>query len=136
MVIKYKGSCHCSRWQVEIQVHKPLEALNPRICDCSYCQSNSSKILSEPGMVIELIGGEASSTQNGDKLATFFHCDCCGDFLAVGCDIDGHRRGAVNASLLQDAHQLGKPIQIQPRLLSPSEKLERWGKLWGQLKGV
>lgn len=136
MVLKYKGSCQCSRWQVEIQVQKPLDELSPRICDCSYCQNNPSKILSEPGMIIELTGGEASSTQNGDELATFYYCDCCGDFLAVGSDIDGHKRGAVNAGLLQGVNQLGNPIQIQPRLLSPSEKLERWDQLWGVLKGV
>ena len=87
-------------------------------------------------MRIELAGGETSITQNGDKLANFYHCNDCGDLLAVGANLNGQLRGAVNPNLLHSSSQLGKPIQIQPRLLSLDEKLDRWGKLWGTLNGV
>ncbi|MBL4794469.1 MAG: hypothetical protein JKY24_02945 [Pseudomonadales bacterium] len=87
-------------------------------------------------MVIDFIGGDITISQNGDQLANFYYCDSCGDLLAVGCNFKGLLRGAVNPNLLPNAIQLGKPIQIQPRLLSPDEKLDRWGKLWGVLSGV
>lgn len=87
-------------------------------------------------MIINFIGGEITINQNGDELANFYYCNDCGDLLAVGCNLNGHLRGAVNPNLLRDANQLGKPIQIQPRLLSSDEKLDRWGKLWGVLNGV
>jgi len=54
----------------------------------------------------------------------------------VGRDFNNQLRGAVNASLLRDSGQLGKTIEIQPRLLSADEKLNRWGKLWGQLNVI
>ena len=73
---------------------------------------------------------------NGDQLANFYYCDYCGDFLAVGCNLHGQLRGAVNSNLLHSSNQLGKSIQIQPQLLSSDEKLDRWGKLWGVLNGV
>jgi hypothetical protein len=132
----YKGSCSCNRWQVEIEIKKPLEAFNPRVCDCNYCQKNPSEIISDPNMIIEFFGGETSTIQNGDQLANFYYCNFCSDFLAVGCNLNGQLRGAVNSSLLHSSSKLGKSIEIQPRLLSSDEKIDRWGKLWGGLNGV
>jgi hypothetical protein len=132
----YKGSCSCNRWKVEIEVTKSLEEFNSRICDCNYCQDNPSEIISDPNMKIEFLGGEALINHNGDQLANFYYCDCCSDFLAVGCDIKGQQRGAVNSNLLHSSCKLGKPIIIQPRLLNSNEKLDRWGKLWGVLNGI
>jgi len=136
VIMNYTGSCSCNRWQVEIEVPRPLEEFNPRVCDCSYCQNNPSEIISDPKMKIKYSGGETSIAKNGDQLANFYYCDYCGDLLAVGCDLDGQRRGAVNSKLLHSFNQLGKPIQIQPRLLSVVEKLDRWEKLWGVLAGL
>lgn len=132
----YKGSCSCKQWQVEIEVTRPLEEFVSRVCDCNYCQDNPSEIISDPNMKIEFLGGEVSIIQNGDQLANFYYCSCCNDFLAVGCDINGQQRGALNSNLLHSSRMLGNPILIQPRLLSSNEKLERWGKLWGILKGI
>jgi len=132
----YKGSCSCNRWKVEIEVTRSLEEFNPRVCDCDYCKENPSEIISDPNMKIEFVGGKTSIIQNGDQLANFYYCDCCNDLLAVGCQINDQQRGAVNPKLLHISSKLGKPIQIQPRLLSSSEKLDRWGNLWGVLNGV
>lgn len=115
---------------------KPLENLNPRICDCEYCQSHPSAIISDLEMIIKFTGGTPNILNNGDKLANFYYCFQCGDFLAVGCKLNGILRGAVNHALFGGAALFGKPVQIQPRLLRPSEKLDRWAKLWGVLDGV
>ena len=89
-------------------------------------------------MAIELIGDSCNlvTDRNGDRLAAFYHCSGCGDLLAVGCCIEGHLRGAVNALLLDQKSSLGGCVAIQPRLLSGAEKVARWGKLWGSLRGV
>lgn len=72
--------------------------------------------------------------QNGDRLATFYHCTSCAEPLAVGCEIKGRLRGAVNAFLLERRAELGAQVAIQPRLLSATEKLQRWEKIWGELR--
>jgi len=87
-------------------------------------------------MKVDLVGDEFTIIKNGDQLASFYYCDSCGDLLAVGRTFNNQLRGAVNASLLRDSGQLGKVIEIQPRLLSADEKLDRWGKLWGQVNGI
>jgi len=136
MKMHYKGACSCNHWQFEIEVDKPLSKFNPRVCDCDYCQSHPSRIISDPNMRIELVGVELSISQNGDQLANFYYCNQCHDLLAVGCHLNSQLRGAVNSDLLHCSDQLDEPIQIQPKLLSSSEKLERWGSLWGVLHGV
>ncbi len=133
MIMIHKGSCSCNRWQVEVEVTKPLGDFNPRSCDCDYCNNSPSVIISDPNMRVDLVGGEFTINKNGDQLASFYYCDSCGDLLAVGRDFDNQLRGAVNANLFRDSSQLGQMIAIQPRLLSADEKLDRWGKLWGQL---
>jgi hypothetical protein len=89
-------------------------------------------------MKIELFGTTQNLivNRNGDGLASFYHCKGCGELLAVGCDIDGRVLGAVNALLLDQKDSLGKPVRIQPKLLSAGEKLLRWRELWGSLSGV
>jgi len=129
----YKGSCSCNRWQVEVEVTKPLGEFNPRSCDCDYCENSPLAIISDPNMRVDLVGGKFTIHKNGDQLANFYYCDSCSDLLAVGRDFNNRLRGAVNASLLHDSSQLGLIIEIQPRLLSADEKLDRWGELWGQL---
>jgi hypothetical protein len=86
-------------------------------------------------MVIELLGKveHLVTNKNGDQLASFYHCSSCGDLLAVGCEIDGQLRGAVNALLLDQRASLGTPVQIQPKFLPSAEKLSRWKTLWGKL---
>ena len=136
MIMIYKGSCNCHRWQVEVEATKPLGDFNPRSCDCDYCKNSPSEIISDPNMRVDLVGGEITINTNGDQLANFYYCDSCGDLLAVGREFNNQLRGAVNANLLHDSDQLGKTIEIQPRLLSADEKLDRWGKLWGQLNVI
>ena len=83
-------------------------------------------------MVIKFVGGEASINQNGDRLANFYYCKDCGDFLSVGCNLNGQQHGAVNTNLFGSSKQFGKPIHR----LNSDEKLERWGKLWGVVNGL
>lgn len=57
----YIGSCKCDRWRVDVRLTVPLEELNPRVCDCHYCQTsygetNSASILSDPNMLVTFIG--------------------------------------------------------------------------------
>jgi hypothetical protein len=83
--------------------------------------------------------GDASNlivNTNGDQLAKFYHCSECREMFAVGCLIGGQFRGAVNSLLLDQRDHLGASMQIQPRLLTATEKPNRWGKLWVSLEGV
>ncbi len=133
--MNYTGSCQCKGWKIRVSVTESLYNLSPRVCDCEYCTAHPSAVISHPGMRIELVGGRGllMLDQNGDRLATFHHCASCSDLLAVGCEIKGRFRGAVNALLLEQRAELGAHLAIQPRLLAAAEKLLRWEKLWGEM---
>ena len=136
--MNYSGSCKCKRWSIQVSTAEALSKLNPRVCDCTYCKTHPAAIISEPHMLIRLVGeaGDLVVNTNGDQLASFYHCASCGEMLAVGCVIRGQMRGAVNSLLLDQKELLGASMPIQPRLLSAAEKLGRWSKLWGSLEGV
>lgn len=138
IIVNYSGSCKCKRWSIQVSLTEALSNLNPRVCDCDYCQSHPSALISNPRMEIQLLGDSANLVvnTNGDQLASFYLCGSCSELLAVGCAINGELRGAANALLLEQKDSLGNPMPIQPRLLSSAEKLSRWGRLWGTLKGV
>lgn len=133
--MNHRGSCKCKTWSLVVATAVPPGELRPRKCDCEYCASHPSALISEPNMVVELAGNRDDRTmsQNGDRLATFYYCKVCRALLAVGCEIEGRLRGAVNSALLGLEGQLGPTLAIQPRFLRATEKLERWNTLWGTL---
>lgn len=134
--MNYEGSCKCKQWRISVSVNTELGAFNPRVCDCDYCKANPWAIISARDMMIDLQGDRCNirEDKNGNQLATFYHCSRCNDLLAVGCAIEGESRGAVNALLLDQRESLGSAVQIQPRLLSAGEKIQRWNELWGVLR--
>ena len=120
-----QGACSCGQWQVKVRVDNAMIDLNPRVCDCNYCRTHPSAVISDPSMKIEFTGGESMFDQNGDRQAKFFRCNRCGDLLAVACCIDSELRGAVSSGLFDETYVFGEPVQIQPWLLSSKERLER-----------
>jgi len=130
-----RGSCKCKKWSLVVSTAVPPGELRPRKCDCEYCGSHPSALISERTMFVELVGDRNNQTisQNGDRLATFHYCKTCRDLLAVDCEIEGRLRGAVNSDLLGLETMLGPTLAIQPRFLCASEKLERWNSVWGTL---
>lgn len=132
----FKGKCSCSLCTIAFETEKKLSDYLPRVCDCSYCVDNPSKLVSEPDAVIEISTIDSNDLvcrRNGDFLADFYHCKNCDDLMAIGKEIEGSLRGSLNAALLDDCSDLGEIVPIQPRLLSPSEKVERWKGIWSTL---
>lgn len=86
-------------------------------------------------MVIQLTCSlkDLAMEKNGDGLASFYRCPGCNTLIVVACKITGIMRGAVNVEMLDCAGSLGETVNISPKTLSASEKLARWGNLWGRI---
>lgn len=127
------GTCECGKVCVAVFAAVDATTLNPRVCDCDYCQSHPSKIISHPTMKINLNipFSEFHIDKNGDGLAGFYRCQACTSLVFVGCEIDGVMRGAVNAGLFQSEIEFGQTLNISPKRLSADKKNERWSDLWG-----
>ena len=133
--MKYSGRCKCGNSKVSLEGVESLGEISPRICDCDYCNRHPSSMISEPSLDVKVVSCKGSfvTAKNGSDQAIFYHCNNCNQLVAVGAEIAGKLRGALNATLLKNHDQLGPPVSIQPRLLAPSEKLERWLKVWSRL---
>ena len=132
--MKNHGSCKCGKCRVVIEGLVDFSELQPRFCDCEYCQQHPSAMVSHPKNEI-LVEPKSSMyiAFNGSGQATFYHCQSCNQLLAVGATLDGVSMGAVNAYLFGDLRQFAEPISIQPWRLSSTEKAARWPKVWGRL---
>jgi len=132
----FKGKCSCSLCSVTFETEKTLSDYQPRVCDCSYCADNPGKPISEHGTVIKVTTAGSTDLvcrRNGDLLADFYHCKNCDDLIVAGKAIEGNWLGALNSELLDDCSKLAEVVPVQPRLLSPQEKVERWKRVWSTL---
>ena len=114
-----------------------LASLVPRRCDCNYCRSLTSKaaMISDPMLRITVTetNQRLKESANGSGQATFYHCENCDQLIVVGAPLESRLRGAVNSDLFEESVEFVEPQTIQPWLLSPQEKAERWSLLWGDL---
>lgn len=134
--MKYLGQCSCGKNEVVVEAAVDFEKLLPRSCDCESCRSLSlpAAMVSDPALNISIVkeGDDLQTRKNGSEQASFLHCKSCGQLLAVGANIEGQYRGAVNAFLFKSIN-FSEAIPVRPRLLSQAEKLQRWKEIWGNL---
>lgn len=135
--MNYYGECHCGSVRVTVETDIDFTQLTPRRCDCKSCQSLQlpAAMVSDPGLKITIENARADlhTKTNGSGQAIFYHCGNCAQLIAVGARLAGGELGAVN-SFLFSGTRFCEPVAIQPRLLSPDEKVQRWLSLWGRLE--
>ena len=72
----------------------------------------------------------------GSNQADFMNCSECSDLVLVGYHYRDGYKGAVNAALLDDKGVFKDSVSVSPKLLSSSEKLQRWKTVWSQVSFV
>lgn len=127
------GSCYCGNISVTVETDMALDSLTPRACDCDFCTLNGAAWMSAPDGKLEIeIQNEAAISlyEQGSESARFWLCQRCGVVTAVTCDIDGTRKGAVNAHILDRKAEFAPTEPASPKTLSKDEKMARWNELW------
>lgn len=131
MKFEYKGSCKCGNSSFTLSFPKKLEFYSPRACDCDFCVQRKASYLSDPEGSLDIESKEELATDTqGSEQAKFLSCKGCGLLIAVICPFSTGLKGAVNATLINEHNQLQDQITVSPKLLTPSEKLERWKGMW------
>lgn len=133
----HQGSCYCGNITVTVKTPNegsdPFTATVPRECDCDYCTMHGAAWVSTPDAVLEVeIQNEAAINlfEQGSDTARFWLCQRCGVVPAVTCDIDGSRKGAVNANCMLERAELPTARKSSPKELSAEDKKDRWSDLW------
>ena len=128
-----RGSCHCGQLRVDLRTSQDPAKLNPRVCDCSFCDKHGAAYVSDPEgsmCILETAAGALRSYRQGSGIARFVLCSTCGVLMGVHFTTNGRIYGAVNASCLDKATALGTYLAASLQGLSPDERVSRWSKLW------
>lgn len=130
---EHRGGCYCGNISVTVKTEQPLLASAPRACDCDFCRMNGITWASVSDAVLEIeIQNEAAINlfEQGSDTARFWLCQRCGVVPAVTADIDGHRKGAVNANCMLDHERFPKAVPVSPKTLDADQKKARWSDVW------
>jgi len=129
-----KGQCRCGKVEFKTELPLPLEDYHPRECDCDFCISRGIQYVSDPDGILFLQKQYLNdSLKQGDRLADFIVCSQCDDVIAVVFRDKNQQKAAINATLLNQYKDLGKPLTVSPKLLDSAEKVARWQSLWLEL---
>ncbi|GAB3388829.1 GFA family protein [Lysobacter fragariae] len=132
-VLEHAGGCHCGRLRWTFATRHSLEVFAPRACDCDFCTRHRAAWVSDPEGKLKISASidALGRYRQGSGQAEFLLCRQCGVLVAVtlttGAD---EMRGAVNRNAFDARDQLGLATPASPQLLGPTEKRERWSRLW------
>ena len=129
------GGCYCGNITVRVETDVPAGDMTPRACDCHFWTTHGAEWVSTPEAALEIeIQNEAALSlySQGSDGARLWICQRCGVVPAVTCDIDDHRKGAVNRRVLDNRDDFPPSEVTSPASLSPEEKKARWKTLWMQ----
>jgi hypothetical protein len=127
------GGCHCRQLAVEFSTTQDPAAINPRVCDCSFCHKHGASYISDPAGKLSVSGSSTGSLREekqGTHTARFLLCNQCGVLVAVIYRYDSRIFGAVNAGCLDRDTGLGNSMPASLQQLTQEEKVSRWLKLW------
>ena len=129
------GGCYCGNITVRVETDTLPADIVPRACDCDFCMAHGAEWVSTADAALEIeIQNEAALSlySQGSDSARLWICQRCGVVPAVTCDIDDHRKGAVNRRTLEDHDAFPASEVTSPAKLSAEEKKARWKNLWIQ----
>ena len=128
-----RGGCYCGNIRIIASFSESVAALNPRACDCDFCQKHGAAYVSDPRGSLEIRIGderEVSRFQQGSEIAQMLLCRRCG-VLVAALYRDGDRLfGTLNVKALDCRADFGANVPASPKLLAADEKTKRWQALW------
>ena len=130
---KEHAGCHCGNIAAVVTLTKELSEYTPRACDCDFCIKNGAAYISDPEGSIELKIDRPDETalyMQGDNLVELLICKNCGVLVAVTWSDNGNVIGGINSTTLVNRSNLPSSQVASPKLLSSSQKIERWKEIW------
>ena len=130
---RLSGECHCGNIKLGITLSMPPSSFQMRACDCDFCRKHGASFISDVHGSLLITTKDASQLgkyQQGSSAADFLFCKKCGVFVAVTFESGGHLYSAVNCKTVNENVIFGDVITVSPKLLSVSEKADRWKNNW------
>lgn len=128
-----RGGCHCGRLRVAYSTAIDPSTVEPRACDCSFCEKHGAAYVSDASGQLSITVAEPRDLRRyrqGSNAAEFLICGQCGVLVAVVFEHAARLYGAVNARCLDASAGLGAVVPASPQWLAAEEKVARWLRLW------
>jgi hypothetical protein len=129
----YSGGCHCGNITLTFTSKLSSTDIEPRACDCDFCQKYAAAYVSDPdgSLEVKIINRDATICYTqGSGVAIFTICRTCGVLTFVRHDTEDTVYAAINSRALDDFSSFKDPVTVSPRKLSLKEKESRWFEIW------
>jgi hypothetical protein len=127
------GQCHCGNILVDVELTRAPATYSPRACDCDFCRKHGASYVSDPQGTLRIhIKDECyfGKYRQGSGIADCLLCKNCGVLVAITFRNDGQLYAVVNSKAIDGVPRFGEEKTVSPRMLSDSEKIERWKDIW------
>jgi hypothetical protein len=99
------GSCHCKNITVTLRAPVPVEQLQLRACQCTFCTRHGARTTSHPDGNIEIAAADPAEVGHyrfGLGTADFLLCRRCGVFVAAVLTEGDAHWAVVNVNTLDE----------------------------------
>jgi hypothetical protein len=127
------GGCYCGNIHLTMTLSREPSALDPRACDCDFCQKHGAEYVSDPLGSLHIrikAEREVSRFRQGSDIAELLLCRTCGVLVAALYQDGEQLFGTVNVKVLDGRADFGASVTVSPKSLSPEEKTNRWQQVW------
>jgi hypothetical protein len=129
------GKCYCGNIHLTVTLSREPSAVNPRACDCDFCQKHGAAYVSDPRGSLDIRIGderEVNRFQQGSETADMLLCRRCGVLVAALYRDADRLFGTLNVQALDCRADFGAQVPVSPKSLAADEKTKRWRELWFQ----
>ena len=133
------GGCHCGALAVEFATELPVEQIQVRACQCTFCRAHGALSVTDPeGLLTFRVNDESRLVryQFGLKLADFLLCSRCGTYVGAFMEDGGRAYGVLNVCVLRERDRFGTPMLMRYDGETVEHRLQRRRERWtpAQLK--
>jgi hypothetical protein len=127
------GGCHCGALAVQFSTELPIEQIEVRACQCTFCRAHGALSVTDPQGLLTFSTNDASwlvRYRFGLKLADFLLCSRCGTYLGAYMEDDGRAYGVLNICALRERDRFGTPLLMRYDGETVVTRLQRRRERW------
>jgi len=131
------GACHCGQVEVTFETALPLDRIEVRACQCSFCRNHGAKTVTDSSgsLTISAPSGALTRYRFGLKITDYLICNRCGAYVAAVMT-DGAKELAtlnvVSTRIEALASREAKPAHLDNE--TADRRRERRRKAWTPTK--
>lgn len=126
------GACHCGQVEVAFETALPLDRIEVRACQCSFCRSHGAKTVTDStgSLTISAPSGAFTRYRFGLKITDYLICNRCGAYVAAVMNDGAREIATLNAAgTMLDGlwEREAKPVHLEGETVEARRERRRRG---------